>query len=166
MKIVDIYVKKTNKKYKTNYGVPFQCVELIRRVFSTVMNVSFPDVVDAVEFFNNINFLSNSRINVKLDTFSYQYTNNYLYYLNPWSILFWKYKKPNFPYGHVALVLDSNEKETIVIQQNLNPPVKIYDTKDLFQKMNCPDSKFLGVKTLPMRFASGFRDVDYNVVKV
>ena len=62
MKIVDIYVKKTNKKYKTNYGVPFQCVELIRRVFSTVMNVSFPDVVDAVDFFNNINFLSNSRI--------------------------------------------------------------------------------------------------------
>ena len=42
---IDIYVKKTNKTYKTDYGVPFQCVELIRRLFSIVSHLSFPDVV-------------------------------------------------------------------------------------------------------------------------
>ena len=35
---IDIYLQKTNKTYKTKYGIPFQCVELIRRFFSTLKN--------------------------------------------------------------------------------------------------------------------------------
>ncbi len=55
-----IYVQKTNKTYKTHYGIPFQCVELIRRFFSTnpLLDVSFPSVIDTVDFFNNIHTLS------------------------------------------------------------------------------------------------------------
>ena len=143
---INIYFKKDGKKYKTEYGSPFQCVELIRRFFSTIKNVSFPSVVDAVEFYKKIDKLSNSKIDYKLKTFSYPYEHNYEYYLKPGSILFWKYKKPDFIYGHVALVLDSNNKTTTIIQQNLNPPVKIYDTKTLFEKMNVLKSKFLGIK--------------------
>lgn len=56
----------------------------------------------------------------------------------------------------------SNENETTVIQQNLNPPVKIYDTKELFTKMNHVNSKFLGVKTIPKRIPR----VEYNVVRI
>jgi hypothetical protein len=138
---IDIYVKKTNKTYKTNYGVPFQCVELIRRFFSIVAHVSIPNVVDAVDLFNNTDSLFEQ-------TLSYPYAQNPL---KAGSVLFWKRRKPNFSYGHCALIIDSNEKETIVIQQNLNPPIRVYATKDLFAKLNRKDSKFLGVKTVSFR---------------
>ena len=139
---IDIYVKKTNKTYKTEHGVPFQCVELIRRFFSTIKHVSFPNVVDAVDFYQNIHSFDN----VDLRTLSYPYQQ---IPLKPGAILFWKRRKPDFPYGHCALVLESNENETITIQQNLNPPVRHYNTKELFAKINRPDSKFLGIKIFP-----------------
>ena len=163
---INIYFKKEGKKYKTEYGLPFQCVELIRRFFSIIKNVSFPSVVDAVEFFHKIDVLSNSKIEYKLKTFSYPYEHNYEYYLKPGSILFWKYKKSDFIYGHVALVLDSNNKTTTIIQQNLNPPVKIYDTKTLFEKMNDPKSKFLGIKTIPKKLAKNIELVNYKVIRL
>ena len=165
---IDIYIKKTNKTYKTNYGIPFQCVELIRRFFSTIKAMSFPDVTDAVDFFNKINsfyLLKNPSQIVILKTFSYPYIHTYSYYLKPGSILFYKYKS-NFPYGHVALVLDSNDKETIVIQQNLNPPIKIYNTSELFEKINCPKSKFLGIKRLPVKYTSNIKNVKCTIVKL
>jgi len=163
---INIYFKKDGKKYKTEYGLPFQCVELIRRFFSIIKDVSFPSVVDAVEFFHKIDKLSNSKIDYKLKTCAYPYQYTYEYYLKPGSILFWKYKKPDFIYGHVALVLDSNNKTTTVIQQNLNPPVKIYDTKTLFEKMNVPKSKFLGIKTIPKKLAKNIKLVDYNIIRL
>ena len=159
---IDIYVKKTKKTYKTDYGVPFQCVELIRRFFAMVAHVSFPDVVDATDFFNNIHEftpLDNSQVLKPLKTFSYPYTNNPL---KPESVLFWKPRKPNFPYGHCALIVQSDENETTVIQQNLNPPIRRYNTKELFAKMNRPDSKFLGIKTVPFRLPK----VVCNVIKI
>jgi len=165
-KSILIYIQKTKKIYKTEYGIPFQCVELIRRFFSTIKNVSFPSVIDAVHFFNIINTLSNINITYKLKTFSYPYENSYSYYLRPGSIIFWKYKKPDFIYGHVALVLDSNDETTTIIQQNLNPAVKIYDTKTLFEKMNDPKSKFLGIKTIPKKLAKNIELVNYNVIRL
>jgi hypothetical protein len=77
-------------------------------------------------------------------------------------MLFWKRKMPYFPHGHVAIIIESNENETTVIQQNLNPPVKIYNTKELFTKMNRVNSKFLGVKTIPKRIPR----IEYNVVRL
>jgi hypothetical protein len=167
---INIYFKKDGKKYKTEYkteyGLPFQCVELIRRFFSIIKNISFPSVVDAVEFYHKIDKLSNSKIDYKLKTFCYPYEYSYDNYLKPGSILFWKYKKPDFIYGHVALVLDSNNETTTIIQQNLNPPVKIYDTKILFEKMNDPKSKFLGIKTIPKKLAKNIELVDYNIIRL
>jgi hypothetical protein len=63
-------------------------------------------------------------------------------------------------------VLDSNNKITTIIQQNLNPPVKIYDTKTLFEKMNVPKSKFLGIKTIPKKLAKNINLVDYNIIRL
>ena len=164
---INIYIKKnTNNLYKTKYGIPFQCVELIRRFFSTIKNVSFPSVVDAVDFFNMIEVLSSNNKVFKLKTYEYPYTKTYSYYLKPGSIIFWKYKKPDFIYGHVALILDSNDKETIIIQQNLNPPVKIYDTKTLFNKMNNLKSKFLGIKTIPKSLSKNINLIKYNIVSL
>lgn len=188
---INIYIKKKDSKneYKTKYGIPFQCVELIRRFFSTIKNVSlsgetnvssdkvrlkekqkffsnisFPSVIDAVDFFNIIDVLSSNNKVFKLKTHEYPYTKTYSYYLKPGSIIFWKYRKPNFPHGHVALILDSNEKETIIIQQNLNPPVKIYDTKTLFDKMNKINSKFLGIKTIPKLLSKNINKIKYNII--
>lgn len=163
---INIYIKKKDSKneYKTKYGIPFQCVELIRRFFSTIKNVTFPSVIDAVDFFNIIDVLSSNNKVFKLKTYEYPYTKTYSYYLKPGSIIFWKYKKPNFPHGHVALILDSNEKETIIIQQNLNPPIKIYDTKTLFDKMNKINSKFLGIKTIPKLLSKNINKIKYNSI--
>ena len=163
---INIYIKKKDGKneYKTKYGIPFQCVELIRRFFSTIKNVTFPSVIDAVDFFNIIDVLSSNNKVFKLKTYEYPYTKTYSYYLKPGSIIFWKYKKPNFPHGHVALILDSNEKETIIIQQNLNPPIKIYDTKTLFDKMNKINSKFLGIKTIPKLLSKNINKIKYNSI--
>lgn len=165
---VNIYVQKTNKTYKTNYGIPFQCVELIRRFFSTnpLLNVSFPSVVDAVYFFNNIHTLSSPSKVIKLETFSYPYNQHFSHYLKPGSILFWKRRNPNFPDGHVALILESNDKETIVIQQNHSPPIKKYATKDLFAKMNCSNTKFAGIKTLPAKVSSTIQNITYPIIKL
>ncbi len=130
--------------------------------------MSFPSVVDAVYFFNRIDVLSSNENDklVKLKTYKYLYTKTYSYYLKPGSILFWKYKNPSFIYGHVALILDSNDSETIVIQQNLNPPVKIYDTKTLFDKINNEKSKFLGIKTIPKSLSKNINLIKYNVISL
>ena len=165
---IDIYLQKTNKTYKTKYGIPFQCVELIRRFFCTIKGISFPDVTDAVDFFNKINsfyLLKNLSQSIELKIFSYPYIHTYSYYLKPGSILFYKYKT-NFPDGHVALILDSTDKETIVIQQNLNPPIKIYNTSELFEKINCPKSRFLGIKRLPNKYTSNIKNVKCTIVKL
>jgi hypothetical protein len=163
-----IYVQKTNKTYNTNYGIPFQCVELIRRFFSTnpLLNVSFPSVVDAVDFFNNIHALSSPSKVIKLETFSYPYSQHSSHYLKPGSILFWKQRNPNFPYGHVALIVESNAKETVVVQQNHNPPIKKYNTKDLFAKMNFANTKFAGIKTLPAKVSSTIQNIAYPVIRL
>jgi len=163
---VNIFISKTGKKHKTKYGLPFQCVELIRRFFSIIKNVSFPSVVDAVEFFNVIETLENSEDIYRLRTYSYPYTKPCSYYLKPGSIIFWKYKKTYFSYGHVALIVDSNDKETTIIQQNLNPPIKKYDTKTLFDKMNDSNSKFAGIKTIPKILSKGINKVVFDMVYV
>ena len=167
---IDIFIRKTkNAEYKTKYGIAFECVELIRRFFSTIKGYTYPDVVDAVDFFNKINTLNSitsKTDNIQLNTYSYPYVRTSSYYLKPGSILFWKYKKTSFPYGHVALILDSNENETVIIQQNLNPPVKIISTKELFEKMNSPKSKFLGIKTIPPEISKNIRNVEYNVIRL
>jgi len=163
-----IYIQKTNKTYKTHYGIPFQCVELIRRFFSTnpLLHVSFPSVVDAVDFFNSIHTLSSPSKVIKLETFTYPYSQHFSHYLKPGSIMFWKRRNPNFPDGHVALIVESNDKETVVIQQNHSPPIKKYVTKDLFAKMNCSNTKFAGIKTLPAKVSSTIQNIPYQVIRL
>ena len=166
-----LYIKKTkNASYPTKYGLEFQCVELIRRFYSIHKGLTFPDVVDASELFKRITeFTPASSASasaagaVTLQTCSYPYTHNKAtYYLRPGSIIFWKYKKPDYPYGHVAIIWknDPETNETFVVQQNLNPPIKRYNTTLLFSKMNCASSKFAGVKLLPREYLTGIQKLD------
>jgi hypothetical protein len=164
-----LYIKKTkNASYPTKYGLEFQCVELIRRFFSVHNSLTFPDVVDASDFFKRItefiplNSANTASAHVAIQTHTFPYKNTVLYYLRPGSILFWKYRKPDYPYGHVALIWknDPAANETYVVQQNLNPPIKRYNTTVLFSKMNCSNSKFAGVKILPREYLSGIQNLE------
>lgn len=163
-----LYIKKTkHASYPTKYGLEFQCVELIRRFFSIHKGLTFPDVVDASELFTRITeFTPASSASaagaVTLQTCSFPYTHKATYYLRPGSIIFWKYKKPDYPYGHVAIIWknDPETNETFVVQQNLNPPIKRYNTTLLFSKMNCASSKFAGVKLLPREYLTGIQKLD------
>lgn len=161
-----LYIRKTkNAVHHTKYGAQFQCVELIRRFFSIHKGLTFPDVVDASDFFKRIDAftsISKPTQHVKLVTCTYPYKHPASYYLRPGSIIFWNYKKPNYPYGHVALIWknDPVTNETLVVQQNLNPPIKRYNTTLLFSKMNSENSKYAGVKLLPREYLSGIRNLE------
>jgi hypothetical protein len=165
-----LYIKKHKKAtYPTKYGIEFQCVELIRRFFSIHKNLTFPDVVDASDFFKRIQEFTTLHLDsenrkvrsVSLETCAFPYTRSASYYLRPGSILFWKYRKPDYPYGHVAMIWknDPDTQETLVVQQNLNPPVKRYPTALLFSKMNSSTSKFAGVKLLPREYLKGIENL-------
>ena len=103
-----LYIKKTkNASYQTKHGLEFQCVELIRRFFTIHRELTFPDVVDASDFFKRITEFTPvigattskhakpiaSTMTVGLQTHSFPYTRQASYYLRPGSILFWKYRK-------------------------------------------------------------------------
>jgi hypothetical protein len=161
-----LYIKKTKTAtYPTKYGVKFQCVELIRRFFSIHKGITFPDVVDASDFFKRITEFTTIKppaTSVTLETYAYPYTHPASFYLRPGTILFWKYKKPDYIYGHVAFIWKTipETNETYVVQQNLNPPIKIYKTDLLFSKMNSPGSKFAGVKILPKKYLTGIHNLE------
>jgi hypothetical protein len=176
-----IYIKKTkNATYPTKYGIPFECVELVRRFFCIHKELTFPDVVDAVDLFKRINEFTPVSASVSpkrapsatattataatpVQTYQYPYQNKASYYLRPGVILFWKYKKTDYPYGHVAIIWKSNAHETVIIQQNLNPPIKTYNTDELFAKMNSRTSKFAGVKILPSDIISGVQNIECEI---
>jgi len=161
-----LYIKKNEKAtYPTKYGTEFQCVELIRRFFSIHKGLTFPDVVDASDLFKRIDAftsMSHPTKSVKVETCAYPFKHPASYYLRPGSILFWKYKKPDYPYGHVALIWknDPVTNETLVVQQNLNPPIKRFKTAELFSKMNSATSKYAGVKLLPREYLTGVHNLE------
>jgi hypothetical protein len=174
-----LYIKKTkNATYPTKYGIQFECVELIRRFFCIHKGITFPDVVDAVDLFKRVNEFTPVSASVSpkrapsmgaaasatpVATYQYPYQNKASYYLRPGVILFWKYKKTDYPYGHVAIIWKSNAHETVIIQQNLNPPIKTYNTDELFAKMNSRTSKFAGVKILPSDIISGVQNIECEI---
>ena len=175
-----LYIKKTkNATYPTKYGIPFECVELVRRFFCIHKGLTFPDVVDAVDLFKRINEFTPVSASVSpkrapsaaaaatpAATYQYPYQNKASYYLRPGVILFWKYKKTDYPYGHVAIIWKSNANETVIIQQNLNPPIKTYNTDELFAKMNSRTSKFAGVKILPSDIISGVQNIECEIKRL
>ena len=154
---VKVYVKSDpNDKtmYKTNAGIPFECVEFVRRYFIQTRGLTFPSVVDATDMFYRIHELvylnpmqSPGHVSVQLQTRIYPYVRPALHYLRPGTMLFWK---PNptddWKYGHVAVVVESNYDCVIVAQQNKYPPIQVYDTRKLFNSINSPNSAYLGVK--------------------
>ena len=167
--VINVYTKTVNTNvdnYSSEYGIPFECVEFIRRFFATQCKYTFPPVVDAEDMFYTINALTHTsnQHTIALKTYTYPYGDekDIFSYLKPGSILFWKYRKPDYIYGHVAFIWKNvpETNETYVVQQNLNPPIKIYKTDVLFSKMNSHASKFAGVKILPKQYLTGIQELE------
>ena len=149
---VKIYIKNNNndKTYKTNAGIPFECVEFVRRYFMQTHGLTFPSVVDATDMFYRIHELipiQSTQPHVSLQTCVYPYIRSALYYLRPGTMLFWAPKPTDaLKHGHVALVVEANADHVVVAQQNKSPPIKVHDTRKLFNAINSPNSAYLGIK--------------------
>ena len=146
-----------NQMYKTNAGIPFECIEFVRRYFMQTHGLTFPSVMDATEMFYRIRALvplssSSSKIQrqpVHLRTCIYPYVKPALHYLRPGTMMFWEPMPTDaLKYGHVALVVEANAEYVVVAQQNRSPPIQVHDTRELFNAINAPNSVYLGVKVL------------------
>ena len=147
-----VYVKlNDNQTYPTDAGIPFECVEFVRRYFMQTHGLTFPSVVDATDMFYRIHALvpmqSQSDKIVALQTRVYPYVRNALHYLRPGTMLFWvPAPTDELKYGHVALVVEANAEHVVVAQQNRWPPIQTHSTRELFNTINSPHSEYLGVK--------------------
>ena len=151
--LVNVYVKTAHgeRTYKTDAGIPFECVEFVRRYFMQTRGLTFPSVVDATDMFYRIHALvpmqSQSDKIVALQTRVYPYVRNALYYLRPGTMLFWVPEPTDdLKYGHVALVIEANAEHVVVAQQNRSPPIQVHDTRALFNAINSHSSEYLGLK--------------------
>lgn len=172
--VINVYTKTVNTNvdnYSSEYGIPFECVEFIRRFFSTQCKYTFPPVVDAEDMFYTINALTHTSSNqdtVALKTYQYPYGDEKDVFscLKPGSILFWKKtNSEDFKYGHVALVISANEIHVRIANQNLHPYIKTYNTRELIETMNSENSPFLGIKVIPTRM-SEFVEPKMNNIKI
>ena len=152
---VEVYLKSdrnalSKNTYKTRAGIPFECVEFVRRYFNKLHGLTFPSVVDATDMFYRIRELVPLRAGsepVPLKTHVYPYVKPALYYLRPGTMLFWVPEHTDeLKYGHVALVIEANAERVVVAQQNQSPPIQVHNTRELFGAINSPNSAYLGLK--------------------
>ena len=155
--VVHVKTAHGERTYKTDAGIPFECVEFVRRYFMQTRGLTFPSVVDATDMFYRVHALvpmqssksreDKPRESVSLQTRVYPYVRNALYYLRPGTMLFWVPEPTDeLKYGHVALVIEANAEHVVVAQQNRSPPIQVHDTRALFNAINSHSSEYLGLK--------------------
>lgn len=153
--VVHVKTAQGEKTYETDAGIPFECVEFVRRFFVQTRGLTFPSVVDATDMFYRVHALVPAQTtqttqpikSVALQTRVYPYVKNALHYLRPGTMLFWAPEPTDeLKYGHVALVVKADVERVVVAQQNRSPPIQVHDTRALFGAINTPNSAYLGLK--------------------
>ena len=142
-----ILYKKNPKRTYSSYGIPFECVELVRRYFTLYYGLTFPSIPDAFDMFSSINSLIHINTNqlILLETVYSQNVDD----LRVGDIIFWKRNRTNTNYGHVAIVVRSLKGKVAIAQQNMDDLVEEYSASDIIRAMNRKNSQFLGIKRLP-----------------
>jgi len=142
-----ILYKKNPKKTYSSYGIPFECVELVRRYFTLYYGLTFPSIPDAFDMFSSINSLIhiNTNQHILLETVYSQNVDD----LRVGDIIFWKRNRANTNYGHVGIVISSLKGKVVIAQQNMPNLVEEYNASDIIRAMNRKNSQFLGIKRLP-----------------
>lgn len=150
--VVHVKTAQGEKTYETDAGIPFECVEFVRRFFVQTRGLTFPSVVDATDMFYRVHALVPAQTTqsiqpITLQTRVYPYVRGALHYLRPGTMLFWAPEPTDeLKYGHVALVIEANAEHVVVAQQNRSPPIQVHDTRALFGAINTPNSAYLGLK--------------------
>ena len=146
MIMLQIYMDR-NRKIKTGFGIPFECVELVRRFYNQYYGLTFTSVQDAYEMFEKIDSLINTRNHqiVLLQTIEAPNIDR----ICVGDAIFWRRNEKNTNYGHVGIIVYSDGKRVVIAQQNQKKTLKEYKTLDLLKKLNLQNGKYLGLKRLP-----------------
>jgi hypothetical protein len=135
------------RKIKTDYGIPFECVELARRFYNQYYGLTFPSIRDAYQMFKKTDSLihtANHQV-VQLQTIVAPNIDR----ICVGDSLFWRRKEKNDNYGHVGIVVYSDGKRVVIAQQNQKKPLKEYTTLEIQKKLNLKNGKYMGLKRLP-----------------
>jgi hypothetical protein len=146
MNKLNIYMDRRNK-IKTGYGIPFECVELVRRFYNQYYGLTFPSVQDAHQIFKKIDSLIHT-VNhqmVLLQTITAPNIDR----ICVGDTIFWRKHKKNDNYGHVGIIVYSDGKKVVIAQQNEDNALEVHNTRKLMKEMNITNSQFLGLKRLP-----------------
>jgi hypothetical protein len=144
--MLHLYINRS-KKVISNYGIPFECVELVRRFYNQYYGLTFPSVRDAYEMFKNIDSLihiGNHQV-ILLQSIGAPNIDR----ICVGDALFWRRNIKNNNYGHVGIIVYSDEKKVVIAQQNQVNALEVYNTRKLMKEMNAINSQFLGLKRLP-----------------
>lgn len=146
MSMLNIYMDR-RRKIKTDYGIPFECVELARRFYNQYYGLTFPSVQDAQQIFKEIDSLihtGNHQV-VLLHTISAPNIDR----ISVGDAIFWRRHEANDNYGHVGIIVYSDGEKVVIAQQNEDNALEVYNTKKLIKEMNIINGKYLGLKRLP-----------------
>ena len=146
MSMLQIYMDR-RRKIKTDYGIPFECVELARRFYNQYYGLTFPSIRDAYQMFKKIDSLIHTGNNqvILLQTIVAPNIDR----ICVGDALFWRRKEKNDNYGHVGIVVYSDGKRVVIAQQNQKKPLKEYTTLEIQKKLNLKNGKYIGLKRLP-----------------
>ena len=124
--------KDRRKKIKSDYGIPYECVELVRRFFNQYYGLTFPSIKDAYEMFKKIDSLIytvNHQV-ILLQTISTPNIQN----IQVGDILFWRRNEKNTNYGHVGIIVYSDMQKTVIAQQNQENSLEVYNRMENGEK--------------------------------
>ena len=147
-----ILYKRNSKKIYSSYGIPFECVELIRRYFVLYYSLTFPSVNDACDMFYSIHSLGNINTNQVILLETKISPNININDLQVGDLIFWKRNRTNDNYGHVGIIIKSTKTSVTIAQQNMHNLVEKYNKNDLIRAINRKNTIFLGIKHLPDAF--------------
>ncbi len=100
-----------------NLGLKYQCVEFVKRYYYEYFHHAMPDTYgDAKDFFDKS--LADGALNPKRDLL--QFKNPSKFRPQPNDIIVWKGNKGN-PFGHIAIISDTNCCVIEIVQQNPGP---------------------------------------------
>lgn len=148
-----VLYKENSKKFYSSYGIPFECVELIRRYFVLYYSLTFPTVDDAYDMFYSINSLDNINTNQVILLETKISPNININDLQVGNLIFWKrniYTNDN--YGHVGIIIKSTKTSVTIAQQNMHNLVEKYNKNNLIRAIHRKNTIFLGIKHLPDDF--------------
>lgn len=146
MSMLQIYMDR-NRKIKTGFGIPFECVELVRRFYNQYYGLTFTSVQDAYEMFEKIDSLIHT-INHQVVLLQTIVAPN-IDRICVGDAIFWRRNEKNTNYGHVGIIVYSDGKRAVIAQQNQKNPLKEYKTLEILKKLNIQNGKFLGIKRIP-----------------